>query len=287
VPNSLNTGDPYECTFSAVLPPGNAGTEHTNTITAAASGGAVATAEATVTYEDVKPDDVRVTKWGNPGILNEPGGDVDYIVSVENLGEETIFLGALTDDIFGDLNGQGDCVISETPILGGEKFECTFTGAVSGLGGDEHTNTVTALIHDDEDNLRFFSDDFKVSIVDELPTVTVAYTAVPNSVEPGNIVTFTIEVSNDNVFDDVLLVDLDDTVFGDLKSECSFASPVNIPPGDTWSCILPRLLNESHMSTVTALVKDIDSSETVEESADVSVYVVFRLLLPLVFNNGS
>jgi N-acetylneuraminic acid mutarotase len=289
LPIPLATGESYECTFSAFLS-GNAGMDHINTVTAYATddGGNLVNGsdEATVRFMDEQPE-VRISKWANPASLTEPGGAVDFTVNVSNAGNETIYLAALEDDIYGDLNGQGNCELSETgPILaGGQDYQCKFTKTISGFEGDNHINTVWAAIYDDENNIVHRSDEFTVEIVDELPAISVTYTSLPDEIVSGSWVTFTVKVTNDNIVDAVNLVDLDDSVFGDLKTECDLDSPISIHAGSSWLCEIHRPVTHNHASTVTVEAKD-EHDNTTMDSAYVEVDVFYLLAIPITLNKG-
>lgn len=289
LPVPLASGEIYECGFSALIT-GDAGLEHTNTVTATATyegdNFVTGSGSATVKFTDELPI-ASVTKWGNPNVVAEPGGDVEYTITVANSGVETIYLASLNDDVFGDLNGKGDCEITETgPVLmEGETYQCSFTEAVTGLEGDEHTNTVTAAVYDDENNIVYKSDSFTVRFTDELPAISVTYAADPNPVAPGGVVTFTVQVTNDNVIDEVDLIDLSDSVFGDLKTDCDLATPASIPAGDSWTCDFQRTLTEDHASTVTATAEDSENN-TATATADVKVQVGFKIYFPLIPKNN-
>jgi hypothetical protein len=87
---------------------------------------------------------IRVVKTPNPARLPLPGGDVAYTVMVTNEGEGTVTIDSLTDDQFGNLNGQGDCSVPQTIPAGGS-YSCTFSANVTlDPVTCSHVNTVTA-----------------------------------------------------------------------------------------------------------------------------------------------
>ena len=72
---------------------------------------------------------------------------------------------SLTDSIYGDLNGQGDCAVPQTIAAGGS-YSCSITVFVSGNAGDIHTNVVTVAGTDDDGNPVGDDDDATVTIND-------------------------------------------------------------------------------------------------------------------------
>jgi len=94
---------------------------------------------------------IEVLKIGDPSTIFEPGGLVSYTITVNNRGFLPVTLKSLIDDVFGDLNGQGDCVIPQI-IAVGASYSCSFDQTISGNAGDQHSNTVTANAIDDDGN---------------------------------------------------------------------------------------------------------------------------------------
>ena len=191
-----------------------------------------------VTVADLLPT-LTVTKTADPTTIGEPSGNVSFDVDVQNTSTEDVTLDTLTDDVFGDLNGQGDCATGGT-IAAGATYSCTFTGAMAGNAGDTHTNTVTAEISDDESNTESDSDDADVAITDVLPSLTVTKTADPTSVpEPGGNVDFDVDVENTSP-ESVTLDTLTDDVFGDLNGQGDCVTGGTIAAGSNLFLYLHR-----------------------------------------------
>ena len=146
VPQSLRPGAVYRCWFSRTLS-GQTGDEHWDTLIASGvddDGQAVADANrALVKFIAESLPSVEVMKTPNPGVVTAPGGDVSFTVSTRNAWEYPLRLDSLTDDAFGNLNGQGTCSLPQT-IAAGASYTCSFTGRVNGSVGAVHVNTVTA-----------------------------------------------------------------------------------------------------------------------------------------------
>jgi hypothetical protein len=101
-----------------------------------------ATADATVSFNNVAPA-ASLMKTAT-------SVDVTYEVEVSNDSTaEALNLTILMDDRFGNLDGQGTCVVPQT-IAVGDSYTCTFTRTISGPLASPHTNTVTGTIVDDE-----------------------------------------------------------------------------------------------------------------------------------------
>src|SRR5207253_8331518 len=110
---------------------------------------------------------------------------------------EDLTLDSLNDDVYGDLNGKGNCQVPQTIAKAGGYYTCTFPGDVKGDAGSTHTDTVTAVAKDDDGSQ--VSDEAKatVTVVDVKPAVLVAKSAAPSSLpEPGGTGTFTVTVTN-------------------------------------------------------------------------------------------
>jgi len=104
-----------------------------------------------ITVEDVVPS-IIVRKTSNPSVVVEPGADVVFTIEICNTGVEPVTLVSLVDNVFGDLNGVGTCVLPQTIPAGGS-YICNFTTMISGEAGDFHCNNVTAIVKDNEGNI--------------------------------------------------------------------------------------------------------------------------------------
>ncbi len=165
------------------------------------------------------PPSIVVTKTANPTSVNEPGGNVDFTVSIENSSDATdpVTITSLTDNIHGDLNGQGDCSVPQT-IQPGNTYTCTFSATVSGDPGQTETDIVTASGTDDEGTAVNGSDDAIVTIVDVPSAIEVLKTATPDNVDdPGGVVLYSFVVNNLSSVDSVTIDTLSDTIYGDLN----------------------------------------------------------------------
>jgi len=166
VEQEIAAGEYYECSFSAGVI-GDAGDSETDTVTATAEDGegneVEAEDDATVTITDV-PSEIEVDKTADPTEVAEPGGEVEFTVRVDNTSAvDSVTIDSLTDTVYGDLNGQGDCAVPQTIPAGGY-YECSFSATVSGEAGDSETDVVTASGTDDDGNPVSDSDDATVTI---------------------------------------------------------------------------------------------------------------------------
>jgi len=194
------SGGTYTCSFTGLVPAGDAsGAGHTDMVTAVAADDDgntdTATDSATVTYTDVAPTTV-VTKTANPTNVTAPGGLVTFSVDVQNTSGEAVTLTSLVDDIHLDLNGQGTCATGGS-IASGATYSCTFTATVSGSAGDSETDTVTAVVMDNEGSTGTDNDSATVTVTAPIvidPGVTKS--GDPLTAQVGDTVTFTLFVFN-------------------------------------------------------------------------------------------
>lgn len=277
---SLAPGASYTCTFSGNVT-GNAGLEHTNTVTAKATDNEGNEAkdddDATVTLTDVAPT-ITVDKTASPLTRPEPGGTFTYTVVVTNTSDESVTITSLIDDKFGDLAGQGTCAPGAELDPDGT-YSCSFTGEFTGNAGDKHTNTVTAGAVDDDGTSATASDDATVSLTDVKPTVEVDKTADPTVLdEPGGQVTFTVKVTNTS-FEAVTLDSLSDDIHGDLNGQgtCVADGSVTIAAGDTYTCSFSAMVSgnagDFETDIVTAIVSD-DEGSTASDEDDATVTII-------------
>lgn len=277
LPQEILAGESYECSFSATVT-GNAGDVHRNQVTAEANDGdgntVSASDDATLTLVDILPT-IAVEKSGDPTSLPEPGGSVVFSVRVENSGSEAVTLFELVDDIHGNLDGQGSCVLPQVLAVGAE-YSCAFSALVSGNAGDSEVNTVSAVARDDEGNLAQAADDALVDLTDALPTIEVEKNASPPAVaEPGGVVEFAVAVRNTSA-EGLVLTSLGDDVYGDLDGQGSCLLPQTLLPGQTYNCAFSALVSgnagEIFTNTVTASARD-DEGNPASASDDALVTI--------------
>jgi uncharacterized repeat protein (TIGR01451 family) len=267
VPQTLApAGDPgssYSCTFPDTLA-GEPSAPHTDTVTAWASdndGNNVSDSDpATVNFTDILPE-IMVVKDADPVVVPETGGNVSYSVTVYNMVNEALTLTSLTDDIYGDLDGQGDCSVPQALPIGGS-YSCSFSAWVSGPAGASLTDWVTAWASDNDGNSIDATDDATVTMSDVVPSIVVDKTATPALIpETGANVTFDVEVTNNGDVS-VELTSLTDDVFGNLTtipgSTCVL--PQTLAPLANYSCSFTQWLTGEpgapHVDTVTAMAYD-------------------------------
>lgn len=273
VPQTLVPGAVYECSFTKQIS-GDAGFVHNNVVTATGvdDDGAPVTDndDATVTVVDVLPL-ITVVKTAGVATLPEPGGNVTYTVQVTNDSVENVTLTSLSDDKFGVLAGDADCMVG-TVLAPAATCSFTFVGAVSGDAGDSHVNVVTAVAVDNEQNEATDDDDATVGFTDVLPVITVVKTATPTTLdEPGGLVDFEVSVTNQSV-EAVWLTSLVDDVFGDvfgLSAGCAALDGRRLDPGASASCSFDELVTGNagyvHTNVVTGTAEDNEGNQATDD----------------------
>ena len=285
---SIAPGATYTCSFSAHVA-GNAGDFETDVVEATASDDDQNSVkdhdDATVTILNVDPS-VRVIKDASPATRPEPGGSFKFDIQVINDSHEKVTLISLTDDIYGDLDGQGDCATGATLDADGGTYTCSFGGSFIGDAGDKQTDIVTATVVDDDKDQKSGFDDATVSLTDVPPTVSVDKTASPDKVEAGTEVTFTVKVTNTSK-EPVSLDSLTDSIHGNLDGQgtCVADGSVQIAAGATYTCDFTAVVNETETDVVTATVSDNEKNHASDE--DDATVTVADLLIDKSVTNGT
>ncbi|HUT20686.1 MAG TPA: hypothetical protein VM366_16130, partial [Anaerolineae bacterium] len=120
------------------------------------------------------------------------------------------------------------------------------------------------------------SDDATVTLIPVVPAITVVKTANPVEVaEPGALVDFAVQVTNDSVAGDpVTITSLVDSIHGDLNGLGTCAVPFTLQSGETYSCTFSATVSGnagySETDVVTAAGTD-DDGAPVEGSDDATV----------------
>jgi len=192
----------------------------------------------TNTLIPTNPPDITVTKTADPTSVLEPGGDVLFTVVVVNSSTSDATLDSLVDDVYGDLNAQGDCSVPQPLAADGGSYSCSFTGAVSGNAYGSQTDTVTATASN-EGGSDSASDDAVVTLtdVDSDPLVVEKSTSTPTLPEPGGTFAYQAVVTNpaSNV-DDIYVTAVVDSIAGDISASCTPVLPVWLAPGESITC---------------------------------------------------
>jgi len=280
VPQTLApSGGTYTCTFPGPFS-GNGGDQQVDTVTGTAVDDRGRTAtdddDAIVRITDTPPV-IDIVKTASPLSKPEPGGSFTFSVVVTNPGIEPVTITSLTDDVYGNLNGQGTCAIGAVLAAGGGTYSCTFTGNFTGGGGDAQTDTVTVVGVDDEGTQVTDADDATVTLTDVAPAITVVKTADPlTRPEPGGTFTFKVVVTNPSK-DTVTITSLTDDVYGNLSGKGTCTSAVGFvlaPVVGTYTCTFPgEFLGDAgdfQIDTVTVIVVD-DEGTSVTDIDDARV----------------
>jgi hypothetical protein len=283
---SLAPGDSYECSFTGSFT-GGPGAVQTDVVTASGTdddGATVSdTDDAVVEITDVESAGITVTKDADPTSMDEPGGTFTFSVSVLNdSAVDTVTLDTLSDDIYGDLDGKGDCVVGSGIVLEpGADYSCSFTGQFLGNAGAVQTDVVTASGTDDDGATVSDTDDAVVEITDALPTLTVSKTANPTTVLfTGGMVTFTISVENTSA-EPVMITDVVDDVDNDGTNDVTFDAATicgdrTLDPGQTTTCTFKRNMSGQPGREITdkatvAVIDDEGNEASGDDTATVTL----------------
>ena len=298
-------GSAIECTFTGTVPESNeaepaVATYYPDTVTAmgtADDGAAVsviATAEVIFipSNSGITPEPViEVTKIARPDRVATTGGNVAFTVEVINASaNEAVLLTELIDDVHGDLSGKGTCgsvsAASPLEIAAGSVYQCTFIEAISGPTGSIERDTITAYGAGKDTGESVLGFDNAAVIFTGVPLeIAVSKTASPQLTEPGALVSFNIDIENNNGFS-VDILALTDSVFGDLNGTGTCSTPLTIAANTSQQCtfekaaypnVRPRLHN--NVVTVSAQASNNQRSDSAAVSATDQAWVGFTRAL--------
>jgi hypothetical protein len=158
-----------------------------------AQNGAVTLDTNAVQRADCTPAEpsITVSKTASPTSRPAPGGSFDFTVTVHNTSTEAVTLTSLTDNVYGDLNGQGTCATGGT-IAAGQSYTCVFSGQFTGKAGDSQTDTVTAVATDSSNQTATASGSATVTLTKAAPSGYIEI--CKHAASPGvkGIFTFTV-----------------------------------------------------------------------------------------------
>jgi hypothetical protein len=252
----------YSCSFDGIFT-GLPTDSQTDTVTATVTGTlgvtATATGQATVSLTAPIPPGVTVTKTPSPASLPAPGGSFNFAIVVTNTSAAPATLTGLTDDVYGDLNGQGTCTTGAFLIASGGTYSCSFNGNFTGLPSDTQTDIVTATVTGTLAQTATGTAPATVSLTAAIPpgaSVTKSVSPISLPVPGGNF-TFTVAVTNTTTAPETLTT-LVDSVYGDLNAQGDCLTGGVISPGGTYSCTFNKSftgnVGDQETDTVTATV---------------------------------
>ncbi len=166
LPQVINPSGSYACAFTEdVSGPANA--THYNVLTADATdanGNALAaTDDASVLISD-KSASLSVSKSANKDSVPASGDNVMFTVSIMNTSAaDVVTITQVTDSDF-----SANCALPKV-LNPTEGFQCHFVGFVSGIAGEQHTNTITVSGIDDDGNTVMASAQATVNIGQDTP----------------------------------------------------------------------------------------------------------------------
>jgi uncharacterized repeat protein (TIGR01451 family)/LPXTG-motif cell wall-anchored protein len=204
------------------------------------------TASRTVLGE---PPALGVFKTDNGALIDEPGEDIAYDLTLTNLSiTEPLTITSIVDEVFFtplggvqtsigsiviDVNGVDDGGLTGATLVStncdglidtvlavngdeGDQASCTITLHLEGNAGDSYHDIVTTVAVDDEGTPAQAQNEADTPVVDVLPLVEILKDVTPGELpETGGQVMYTLTVTNNSVTTDPLTItDLSDSVFG-------------------------------------------------------------------------
>ena len=279
LPQTITAGNSYSCVFIANVT-GPPGFHETNIATASGEdnhGNPVQSSDsADVTIID-SPSSLALSKVANPTSVPEPGGPVTFTLTITNTSAvDTVTLNTLTDTIYGNLDGKGNCTLPQV-LAPGVHYTCSFTEMVTGNAGYSETDIAIVTGTDDDGFDVHASDDETVNVTDVPSSMVLTKTADPTNLpEPGGPVNFTVIITNTSPADEITIDTLMDDVHGDLNGQGTCSVPQTLAVGASYTCSFTADVtgNAGYVETdvVTAEATDDDGSDlSANDDADVFI----------------
>ena len=233
--------------------------------------------DITCTFTNEKHLSIQVAKTADPDVVDQPGGEVKFGVTVVNTTDNPATVSNLVDDVFGNLDADAPgnprwissscntgAVLApyDGDVGGADTYTCSFVGLVLGAPGDPHRDTVTAALTDENGDTVEKDATATVNIRGLAPDIEVTKTADPTVVQGSGPVTYTAVVMNASKVDPLRIDRLTDSIYGDLtdgdtQATCRYGDdvvqlPYSLPPGDSIVCTFEAVVSTSQIDTVTA-----------------------------------
>jgi hypothetical protein len=224
--------------------------------------------DVTSTLGDLEMPDIALSVTPSPGSLPEPGGDVTFQVTVNNVGSIDLTLTELSDDLLGNLNGEGTCSLPQTLVstIGG--YQCEYVAAANGNAGDEISVTVTATaLGPQNSDTEIVSP--SVTITDVLPSAVLTVSITPDELlDPGGPATVNITVENTGSAEQITLSALTDSSIGSLDGQRTCSVPQSIATGAFYEC---QYASEFAGTEGDRLIRQIDATVTDDEVNELDI----------------
>jgi hypothetical protein len=228
------------------------------------------------------PISMSVWKTANPAFVVS-GTVVTFRLGVFNTSaRDSITITAFQDDVYGNLDGQGNCSLPQL-VIPGNSYSCTFPGTVTGAAGSDHSNTISVTATDALARVIDDSDETVVGLVAApaaVGTAEISNVALTSAVpEPGAVVTMRVDIFNTGSAN-VTINSMIDSVYGDLDGQGSCALPQVVPQNPdsgVYTCTYPALISGSSgtVQTNTLLASGMDSSgNSISGSDTTSIQIV-------------
>jgi uncharacterized repeat protein (TIGR01451 family) len=154
----------------------------------------------TITNNDLPHGAITVDKTANPTSIKEPGGTVNFTVTVQNTSNIPVTINSVIDDRFGSLanvagGNPAGCFAVPFVLAGGASSSCTFPKNVTGTPTTPHVNVVTVTGVDESGFPVSDTDDATVSFTERLIDLVLVKNATTPT-ELNEIVTYTLTVTN-------------------------------------------------------------------------------------------
>lgn len=203
---------------------------------------------------------MTLSKTPSATSVPEPGGPVMFAIYIENTGIIPITITTLTDSVYGNLNGKGNCALPQL-IDAGDSYSCDFTADVAGPANATHYNVVTANGTDINGNPITAMDDASVLISNKSASIYVSKTPNITSVPAGGgNVTFTVSVTNTSTADTITITQIEDNSF---STNCALPQILN--PNQGFQCQFAGFVTGAaggqHTNTVTVIGTDDDGGD--------------------------
>lgn len=232
------------------------------------------------TVEPIPVSAITLAASADPTGIEEPGGPIDFMLQITNTGNTDVEITSLTDDLLGNLDGEGTCSLPQT-IGEGSTYECAFAASVNGNAGSSVMDAISASGSGSAGPVSD-TDIATVAINDVLPSIALLKTASPTALdEPGGEVSFSVRVDSNTSAESVTLTSLVDDIHGDLNGQGDCSVPQTIPPSGLYACSFTVSISgtggDVETDTITATASDDESNTT---NASDSATVTFNDVLP-------
>ncbi len=195
------------------------------------------------------PATLKIIQLATPSGVAEPGGEVNFAVSVRNTSAvDVVTIQRLEESRRGNISDSCEPALPQA-LAPGATLRCTFSEFIGGNAFASTDSTITVTGIDDDAVVVQDFDLLAVDVLDLLPNVVMSATATPDQLlESGGDVTMRVTLANESP-EVATVLTLSNTISGDLNGVGTCLLPQQLAAnGGRYSCSYTQFISSAELA---------------------------------------